>query len=80
MTMDELRDIQRDAPFQPIRIHIADGRKFDVRHPEFLYVPPGPRARTFVITDKNGYMQWFNILLVTSVEQLNGSQRRHKSA
>jgi hypothetical protein len=80
MTINELRDIRDTKPFQPVRIHLADGRTFDVRHPEFMYVPPGRLARTFVLTDRDGFMQWFNILLVSSVEQINGQSRRRKSA
>lgn len=75
MTMDELRNIQRASPFQPFRVRMADGRSFEIKHPEFMYVPPGRNARTFVLTSDEGLMEWFNILLVTSVEQMNGRKR-----
>jgi hypothetical protein len=36
-----LRDRLHEQPFRPFRIHISDGRTFDVRHPELLMVGIG---------------------------------------
>ena len=31
-------DLMRARPFIPLRIHLSDGRSFDVRHPEMMLV------------------------------------------
>jgi hypothetical protein len=38
MFLEELRRRLRRRPFQPFRVHLADGRVFDIRHPELQYV------------------------------------------
>jgi hypothetical protein len=36
MTVEQLRNVHRAAPFNPFTIHTADSRAFLVRHPDFL--------------------------------------------
>ena len=55
MSPQELYEILHRQPFLPFRIHLADGRSFDVPHPEFVLVT----ARTAVVgvyptTHRNG--------------------------
>jgi hypothetical protein len=38
MRPEDLRDVLRRQPFVPFRIHMTDGRAFDVSHPEFVLV------------------------------------------
>ena len=38
MTPEDLRTALRTQPFVPFRLHLSDGRSFDVPHPEFLLV------------------------------------------
>ncbi|HXE54576.1 MAG TPA: hypothetical protein VN541_16255 [Tepidisphaeraceae bacterium] len=40
MTTNQLREIAKREPFEPFTIHMADGSKFKVTHPESLFVPP----------------------------------------
>jgi len=35
---NELASVAFAEPFEPFRIHMASGRKFDIRHPEFVKV------------------------------------------
>ena len=49
MTSRELHRSVKDQPFVPFRIRMADGRLFEVRHPDFVFVYPG--VRTFVFLD-----------------------------
>ena len=35
MRQDEIRDVLRQEPFQPFRVHLSNGQFYDVRHPEF---------------------------------------------
>jgi hypothetical protein len=38
ITAKDILDLQRRAPFQPFSIHMSDGRKVDVHHPEMMLV------------------------------------------
>jgi hypothetical protein len=50
MPPDELRGLIRAQPFVPFRLHLTDGRAFDVRHPDNLLVT----ARVAVVGVYNG--------------------------
>lgn len=74
MTIDQLRKRHRALPFQPFRIHLADGRELDVPHPEMLAVMP-PGRRLVVATGNEDY-EVFDLLLVTSLEVVHGRGKR----
>ena len=50
MTTQELRDAVNAQPFRPFKVHLAGGRSFTVKHPEFISVAEG--IRTFVFSDR----------------------------
>jgi hypothetical protein len=78
MTIDQVRKLHQSQPFQPFRIHLADSRAIDVSHPEVLAInEPG---RTVVVAYE-GVFEIIDLLLVTSLEMLNGHSkaRRRKS-
>ena len=78
MTIDQVRKLHQSQPFQPFRIHLADSRAIDVTHPEVLAInEPG---RTVVVAYE-GVFEIIDLLLVTSLEMLNGHSktRRRKS-
>jgi hypothetical protein len=41
MTLEELRQLMRQRPFQPFRVHLKDGRFFDIRYPEMHLLRQG---------------------------------------
>ncbi|MBW3543801.1 MAG: hypothetical protein KY476_26430 [Planctomycetes bacterium] len=71
MTIEQLRRLHEARPFKPFRIHIADGRAFEIRHPEFLARFPSGRTM-FVVTGDEAY-EIIDLLLVTTLEVLEGS-------
>ena len=71
MTIEQLQALHRTQPFKPFRIHLSDGRDFDVPHPEFLWPTPGGRT-VFVATSPDA-AAIVDLLHVTSLEPLNGS-------
>lgn len=71
MTLERLIDHIRAQPFRPFRVHLADGRHIDVKHPDFIARSPGGRTAT-IYTSKEG-AETFDLLLVTSLELLNGT-------
>jgi len=38
MTPEELRSELRRQPFVPLRIHLTDGKVYEIRHPEMVMV------------------------------------------
>ncbi len=77
MTITQLRETHQARPFRPFRVHLADGRHLDVVHPEYL--SHSPRGRTVIITKRDDTFEAIDLLLVTSIESLNGSRRPGRS-
>jgi hypothetical protein len=38
MTAEEILELLEDRPFRPLRLHLADGRIREIRHPELAFV------------------------------------------
>jgi hypothetical protein len=38
MRGEELRNLIRQQPFNPIRLHLTDGTTYDIRHPEMAFI------------------------------------------
>jgi hypothetical protein len=71
MTADQVRKAREKAPFAPFTIYLSDQRRFEIRHPDFLWIIPG--GRTVGIADENGAVEIIDLLHVTSVK-LNGAE------
>ncbi len=65
-TGNQVREAVRAQPFVPFIIHLADGRTFDVPHPEFVAVSPNGRELLFVADDQG--IHQFDMLLVAEIE------------
>jgi len=75
MTIDQVRRLHQSQPFQPFRIHLADSRAFEVRLPELMAInEPG---RTIVVAHE-GVFEIVDLLLVTSLETMNGHARQSR--
>ena len=66
MTIQELDLHHKQRPFEPFRILVADGRAYDVRHPERLASLRSGRMVS-VATD-DGFVI-LDLLLVTEIEK-----------
>lgn len=73
MRTEDLRNLHRAQPFSPFRIHLADGRSFDVEHPEFLAQTAS--GRTVIVTLPDDSFEVIDVLLITSLKVGNGRQR-----
>ena len=38
MRAEELAQLIRRKPFQPLRLHLTTGQTYDIRHPEFIII------------------------------------------
>jgi hypothetical protein len=74
MTIEQLRRMHQTRPFHPFDIHLADGRRLPVDHPELLAMtPPG---RTIGVGLDDGTIEIVDLLLVTSLKpRANGRSR-----
>jgi hypothetical protein len=82
MRAEELTQIVRRQPFVPFRLFLTDGRTYDIRHPEFIWVQ---RARVDVALDpdpKTGVIDrvdFLSLLHIVRVEDIEASKTRRKS-
>ena len=63
---EEIRGRLEQTPFQPFVLHLADGRKLDVPHPEFVWLPQ--RGVLYYFHKDARYGERINPLLIVSVE------------
>jgi hypothetical protein len=65
-------------PFEPFRVHMADGRSIDVPHPDFMHL--SPTGRRLIVDRSDDSFEVIDVLLVTSVETLpkNGAKARRR--
>jgi hypothetical protein len=76
MTIEQLREVYQAQPFRPFRLHLADGRSFEVPHTEFLAHSPG--GRTVIVFTEGESFEIIDLLLVTSLEVINGKPKRRR--
>lgn len=66
MTIQEIQRIRATQPFEPFRILVADGRHYDVRHPENIAMTGNGRLIAVAMPD---YFVTLDLLLVTGIER-----------
>ena len=65
MSFQQLDNVRNARPFRPFTLHMADGRAFDVPHPEFL--SRSPSGRTIIVYDKEDNFSILDLLLMTEL-------------
>ncbi len=66
MKIEELKRVKDRRPFQPFLIHVADGRSFEVRHPDAVsWGAEGGRILSYV--SPRDEWELIDIALVTSL-------------
>ena len=66
MTAEMLRGFITRQPFVPFTIHMNDTRKFEIKHREFLLLPPGWTS-TAIVCYPDERFEFVYIRKVTSV-------------
>jgi hypothetical protein len=79
MTIQEIQRLRQERPFRPFRILTADGRSYEVLHPEFLAQSQSGRLISIGLPDDSFVM--LDLLLVTGVQRnikpgKNGAKRK----
>ena len=67
MSMESIRNLLRQEPFQPFVIHLSSGEPHEVRHPECLAIGKGRIAITDPDADRVAVC---SLVHVTSIEFL----------
>jgi hypothetical protein len=76
MTTEQLDALHHAKPFQPFTIHLADGTKYEVRHPELIWRTQG--GRTIFINLGGEKVAIVDLLLVTQITHGNGANGRRR--
>jgi len=73
-TSEQIRQATHAQPFRPFAFRLVDGTRYEVKHPDYISVPPTPRAREltyYVVADGDGEedyrTHWIDLGLVTEV-------------
>jgi hypothetical protein len=66
MTTDQFQAALHQVPFAPFTIRMADGRAFEVRHPDF--VARSPSGRTVVVFNTNETHSILDLHLMSELE------------
>jgi hypothetical protein len=53
-TIEQVRNVMHAVPFQPFTVHLVDGRRYLVKHPDFIAIPTTPRGRDLTVHDDDG--------------------------
>ena len=70
MTTEQFRATLHLQPFQPFKIWMADGRIFDVAHPDF--VAQSHSGRTVIVFHPDENYGVLDLLLMTELQVANG--------
>ena len=77
MTTREIQRLLSTHPFEPFRVLVADGREYDVRHPENIAIAGNGRLVAIGMEDS---FVTLDLLLVTGIQRpiprRQGKQRR----
>jgi hypothetical protein len=74
MTNERFKEMIKAKPFRPFQMNLADGDSVQVQHPELAILSPS--GRTLVAFTPDDQMKIVDLLLVTSIEHVNGGGRR----
>ena len=67
MHRDRIRERLRTQPFKPFAVVMADGRRFPVRHPEFVYLHPDRRT-VYLVEEQTGMGHHLSQRLIIDLE------------
>ncbi len=65
MTSEQFRSTLHLKPFRPFTIRMADGRTFDVAHPDF--VAQSPSGRTVIVFQSDESYSLLDLLMMTEL-------------
>jgi len=76
MNRDEILAHYHERPFRPFIVHVADGRKLRVDHPEFFAITG---QRSIVVAKPAGGIDILDAMLITGIEVPESKSRRGRN-
>jgi hypothetical protein len=73
MTTEQFRATLHLQPFRPFTIRMADGRAFNVNHPDFI--AQSPSGRTVIVFQSDESYSVLDLLLMSELEVSSGNGR-----
>ena len=75
VTIEQLRATAKAQPFVPFTLRLADGRSYDIRHPDFI--ASHPQGRTIIVfkPGEGGDLEIIDLLLVVGIEVHHSRQQ-----
>ena len=70
MTIEQFKTTLHLQPFRPFTIRMADGRAFQVSHPDF--VAQSPSGRTVIVFQPDESYSVLDLLQMTELQVVNG--------
>ena len=70
MTGEQIKKSREQAPFRPFTVHVSDQRRFEIPHPDYVWIVPG--GRLIGIANDSGSVELVDLVHVTSLNT-NGS-------
>ena len=77
MTAAEMRSFAQASPFRKFVIHLADGRRIQVNHRDFIFMSPS--GRMIHVYEDDETLHVIDLYLVTGIE-IKGRNGKPKSA
>jgi hypothetical protein len=74
MTTEQFRATLHQQPFRPFAIRMADGRRFQVAHPDF--VAQSQSGRTVIVVQPDDSYSVLDLLLMTELEVPAGNSSK----
>ena len=75
MTAEQLFEYHVARPFKPFVISMADGRSYEVDHPEVLGYVPGARVATLWVRDPSAWRH-LDVSMITSLDSQIAKRNR----
>jgi len=76
MVIGAIRDFTRAVPFQPYEIQVVSGARYEVPHPDFIFI--SPRGSWVIVVDAQEQVHHLSSLLIERAALING-RRKSKS-
>jgi hypothetical protein len=71
-----VRTMTTAQPFRPFLVKLADGRSFEVRHPENIACAPNGREATIYDDDGMHLIEMFLVVQITPAERPASARRK----
>ena len=68
MTIDSLRSIAKRQPFEAFTIHMNDGRRLRITHPNYVFLPSNWKSTEIIVASPDGTFDFVYVRNITTVK------------